>query len=151
MTFGLETTVAETSSVRIRGIDNIKPFLDTFHKHGHTELDTARVYCGGDTERALGSLDTAAFKIATKVWPSGPKAHGSELLKKTFHQSLVALKTEKVDIFYLHAPDYTTPFEETVKAVADLYREGRFERVCVTSMGKDMICPIALFISAIKD
>ncbi|KAF9092852.1 hypothetical protein BGX23_003885 [Mortierella sp. AD031] len=128
MTFGLESTVAETSSVRIRGIDNIKPFLDTFHKYGHTELDTARVYCGGDTELALGSMDTAAFKIATKVWPSGPKSHGSELLKKTFHQSLVALKTEKVDIFYLHAPDYSTSFEETVKAVDDLYREGRFER-----------------------
>ncbi|KAG0278389.1 hypothetical protein BGZ96_002402 [Linnemannia gamsii] len=127
-TFGLKTTAAETSSVRIRGIENIKPFLDTFHKYGHTELDTARVYCGGDTETALGLMDTSAFKIATKVWPSGPKSHGSELLRKTFLQSLAALKTNKVDIFYLHAPDYTTPFEETIKAVDDLYREGRFER-----------------------
>jgi aflatoxin B1 aldehyde reductase len=129
MTFGLDTTVAETSSVRIRGIENVKPFLDTFHKYGHTELDTARVYCGGDTETALGLIDTSAFKIATKVWPTGPKSHGSELLRKTFLQSLAALKTEKVDIFYLHAPDYTTPFEETVKAINDLYLEGRFERV----------------------
>ncbi|KAF9122040.1 hypothetical protein BGW39_010075 [Mortierella sp. 14UC] len=128
MTFGLESTVAQTSSVRIRGIDNIKPFLDTFHKYGHAELDTARVYCGGDTETALGLLDTTAFKIATKVWPSVPKSHGSELLRRTFLQSLTALKTDKVDIFYLHAPDYTTPYEETVKAVDDLYREGRFER-----------------------
>ncbi|KAF9922372.1 hypothetical protein FBU30_007483 [Linnemannia zychae] len=128
MTFGLENTSAETSSVRIRGIDNIKPFLDTFHKYGHTELDTARVYCGGDTETALGNMDTAPFEIATKVWPSVPKAHGAELLRKTFLQSLAALKTEKVDILYLHAPDYTTPFEETVKAINDLYREGRFKR-----------------------
>jgi aflatoxin B1 aldehyde reductase len=133
MTFGLENTVAQTSSVRIRGIDNIKPFLDTFYRYGHTELDTARLYCGGDTETALGLMDTAAFKIATKVWPSVPKAHGAELLRKTFLQSLTALKADKVDIFYLHAPDYTTPFEETIKAVDDLHREGRFERVSTTS------------------
>jgi hypothetical protein len=50
MTLGLETTDTSRTSVRVRGIENIKPFLDTFHKFGHTELDTARIYCLGDTE-----------------------------------------------------------------------------------------------------
>ncbi|GJJ72559.1 aflatoxin B1 aldehyde reductase [Entomortierella parvispora] len=69
----------------------------------------------------------SGFKIATKVWPRVLHAHG-ELLKPTFFESLKALKTEKVDILYLHAPDYTTPFEETIRLVDELYREGRFER-----------------------
>ncbi|KAI7817008.1 Aldo/keto reductase [Gamsiella multidivaricata] len=127
MSFALETT-DDSTTVRVRGVENIKPLLDTFHAHGYNELDTARFYCHGDTETVLGQAPTEQFKISTKVWPTVPKAHGSELLKKTFRESLAALNGKKVDIFYLHAPDYTTPFEETIKAVDELYREGLFER-----------------------
>ena len=56
MTFGLESTDAATSSVRVRGVDNIKPFLEMFKSRGHHEVDTARVYCGGDTETVLSLL-----------------------------------------------------------------------------------------------
>ncbi|KAF8924378.1 hypothetical protein BGZ58_001839 [Dissophora ornata] len=128
MTFGLEQTDATNNAVQVHGVDNIKPFLDMFSARGHNELDTARVYGDGDTEIVLGQFNVEKYKIATKVWPIVPKAHGAEFLKKTFKDSLEALKLQKVDIFYLHAPDYSTPFEETVKAVDDLYREGLFER-----------------------
>jgi aflatoxin B1 aldehyde reductase len=50
MTFGLETTDFETSVVRVRGAQNIKPFFDAFKAHGHEEVDTARIYGNGDTE-----------------------------------------------------------------------------------------------------
>ena len=74
------------------------------------------------------------YKVSTKVFPGVPKAHGAESLKRIFKESLEALKLQKVDILYLHAPDYTTPFEETIKAVDELYREGRFERVCLLTI-----------------
>ncbi|ORZ13393.1 Aldo/keto reductase [Lobosporangium transversale] len=128
MTFGLEGSDAAATTVRVRGSENIKAYLDEFYAHGHVELDTARLYCGGDTEIALGQLPTEPFKITTKVWPSVPKAHALEHLRRTLQESLMALKLKKIDIFYLHAPDYTTSFEETVKAVDELYREGLFER-----------------------
>ncbi|KAF9350920.1 hypothetical protein BGX26_010940 [Mortierella sp. AD094] len=128
MNFGLEGTNAVTSTVRVRGVENIKTFVDLFHDHGHAEIDTARFYCAGDTETVLGQLGVDSHKVATKVWPTVPKAHASEHLRKTFRESLTALKAKKVDIFYLHAPDYTTPFEETIKVVDELYREGLFER-----------------------
>lgn len=74
-------------------------------------------------------LPTAHLKIATKVYPGFPGAHEAEHLSKQFRQSLAALKTQKVDILYLHAPDYATPFEVTIKAIDNLYREGHFKRV----------------------
>ncbi|KAF9212208.1 hypothetical protein BGZ59_007074, partial [Podila verticillata] len=128
MTFGLEGSNATIYPVRILGPENVKPFLDTFHKYGHVELDTARIYCNGDTEKVLGSLPIQDFKIGTKVWPSIPRAHGAENLGRIFRESLVALKASKVDILYLHSPDATTPFEETVKAIDDLHKEGLFDR-----------------------
>ncbi|KAK3807046.1 MAG: Aldo/keto reductase [Benniella sp.] len=128
MTFGLESTPSQSSAVRVRGIENIRPFIQLFGDRGHDELDTARIYCNGDTETALGDLGLKSYKVATKVWPTASGAHDAENLKKTFRESLVALKADKVDIFYLHAPDYSTPFEETIQAVDELYREGRFDR-----------------------
>ncbi|KAF9164403.1 hypothetical protein DFQ26_001495 [Actinomortierella ambigua] len=128
MTFGLESSALATSAVRVRGTENVGPFLDIFKTHGHKELDTARIYGNGDTEEVLGALDLSEFKLATKVWPLQPGAHGPENLSKKLRESLAALKLKKVDLFYLHAPDYTTPFEVTAKAVNDLYKEGLFDR-----------------------
>ncbi|KAF9948292.1 hypothetical protein BGZ72_009786 [Mortierella alpina] len=127
MTFGLEGTSVETT-VKVKGVEAVKPFLELFHAHGHVEVDTARIYGNGDSEVVLSLLPTAHLKIATKVYPGFPGAHEPEHLSKQFRQSLAALKTKKVDILYLHAPDYATPFELTIKAIDDLYREGLFER-----------------------
>jgi len=41
-------------------------------------------------------------------------------------ESLEALKTTRVDIFYLHAPDTATPFVDTLREVDAMYREGKF-------------------------
>ncbi|KAF8944532.1 hypothetical protein BGZ47_004126 [Haplosporangium gracile] len=128
LTFGLESTDAETSAVRVRGIQAISPFLTTFSAYGHTEVDTARFYSNGDTETVLSQLPTAHLKISIKVYPFAPGSHNKENLPRQFRESLKALKAEKVDILYLHSPDYDTPYEETCKAMNDLYKEGLFER-----------------------
>ncbi|KAG0246401.1 aflatoxin B1 aldehyde reductase member 2 [Mortierella sp. GBAus27b] len=128
MNWGLEDTVSETAVLRVRGAANVKPFLDTFVAHGHVEVDTARSYCNGDTERVLGQVASESVKFATKVWPSQEGAHGAENLTNQLRKSLEALQVPKVDVFYLHYPDRTTPIEETLKAVDDLYRQGLFER-----------------------
>jgi len=36
------------------------------------------------------------------------------------------LGADTVDIFYLHAPDHSVPFEETLQAVNELHKEGKF-------------------------
>ncbi|KAF9316372.1 hypothetical protein BG003_002055 [Podila horticola] len=129
MTFGLETTNTSLTAVRVQGAENIRPFLNTFRGYGHTEIDTARIYGNGETEEALGQTHALnGLKIATKVWPSAPRAHGPENLAPTFRASLKALQVDKVDIFYLHAPDFTTLFEETLKIVDELYHEGLFNK-----------------------
>ena len=35
----------------------------------------------------------------------------------------------QVDLYYLHAPDNTTPIEETLSAIQELYAAGKFKRV----------------------
>ncbi|KAF9121748.1 hypothetical protein BGW39_010284 [Mortierella sp. 14UC] len=135
MTFGLDATNPNTSACKVRGSANVAPFLTAHAAHGHTEIDTARFYGNGDTEIVLSQLQelTAHMKIATKVFPFGKGSHDKVNLPKQFRESLKALNASKVDILYLHAPDYSVPLEETCKAVDDLYKEGLFERFGVSN------------------
>ncbi|KAF9929419.1 hypothetical protein BGZ67_006325 [Mortierella alpina] len=129
--FALETTDPTQSDFRVQGAENLKPFLDCAEAYGVLELDTARVYCGGDTETVIGQVEgqpLSRFEISTKIYPLQAGDHAPEALVKSFHRSLEQLKVDKVKIFYLHAPDFFTPFELTLKTVDELYRQGRFEQ-----------------------
>ncbi|KAJ3313962.1 Aflatoxin B1 aldehyde reductase member 2 [Boothiomyces sp. JEL0838] len=94
------------------------------------ELDTARMYCDGNTEEVLCELQVQKdFKLATKAFPFKPGMHSPELLEKQFMESLDALGSKCVDIFYLHAPDHATPFEDTLKKVDEFHKLGYFKEL----------------------
>lgn len=66
--------------------------------------------------------------VHTKLYPRQSERHTPEELRKTLEKSLTALRTDKVELFYLHAPDRTTPWEVTFKAVDELHKEGKFDK-----------------------
>jgi aflatoxin B1 aldehyde reductase len=53
--------------------------------------------------------------------------HNKTNIKLTLDQSLAELSTDSVYIFYLHAPDRSVPFEETLEASNELHKEGKFK------------------------
>ena len=61
-----------------------------------------------------------------KRYPRNPGMHKPEVLPKNLEKSLKELKTDCVDIFYLHAADWSVPFEETLEECNQLYKEGKF-------------------------
>ena len=75
------------------------------------EIDTARMYSHGATERLLGKLflgnEELAFSIATKAnpFPGYDKSLSPASVDRQMTESLKAMGKEQVDIFYLHAPD----------------------------------------------
>lgn len=115
------------NGVRNSDLAECQAILDTFFSHGHTELDTARMYAEGTTEEHLAKLDLKDASLDTKVYPSTPGLHKPANLRDKFKESLKALQREKVWVFYLHAPDRSVPFEETLEEVNKLYNEGLFE------------------------
>lgn len=50
--------------------------------------------------------------------------------------------SSSIDMWYLHGPDRTTPYEVTLKAVNDLYKEGKFKRFGISNY---MACVLGLF------
>lgn len=78
--------------------------------------------------RSCTVICTDEFPVSdsTQIFPTHGGEHQPEALKCIFEESLHALETESVDLFYLHAPDRTVPFAKTLKAVDEMYREGKF-------------------------
>jgi len=127
MTFG----PADSETARVHSVEECRKFLQYFHDAGYDEIDTARGYTSGKQEAftAQAGYKDFGFKIATKIYPHGPITHRPESLRATLDKSLSELKTEKIDIWYLHAPDRSTPFEETLKECNNLHKEGKFDKL----------------------
>ncbi|KAK9448640.1 NADP-dependent oxidoreductase domain-containing protein [Limtongia smithiae] len=126
MTFG----PASSPSARITTMSDTKAILDRFKGAGYSEIDTARVYTSGDQEAwtaAAGWKDVYHFDIATKCFPVESGMHSKTELPKYLTTSLAELKTDSVGIYYLHAPDRSVPFLETLQTIDALYRQGKFK------------------------
>ncbi|KQB84844.1 aldo/keto reductase [Corynebacterium lowii] len=113
--------------------------LRAFTEAGGNFIDTADVYSawvpghqGGESEAILGSwlADLPAHErdqmvIATKVGRLRPhdSLRAADILAATTN-SLERLRTETIDLLYLHFDDDTTPIEEQIEACCDLVARG---------------------------
>ncbi|KZT56054.1 Aldo/keto reductase [Calocera cornea HHB12733] len=140
MTFGEEGK----EQARVHDLKDVEAILDAFQAHGHTEIDTARGYCGGTSEEYLGKIgwQKRGLVMMTKLYPTaarnrlntpGAIDHSTAGVRKGLELSLKALQADKIDTFYLHGPDRSTPYEETLKAVNDLHKEGKFNRFGISN------------------
>lgn len=113
---------------RITSLDEFKKILDYFQQIGYDEVDTARLYCGGKQEEftAAAGWKERGLKMATKWYPYFPGAFKAAKLREMMEKSLQELKTDSVDIFYLHAADRTVPVTETLEEMDALHKEGKF-------------------------
>ncbi|SLM39061.1 aldo keto reductase protein [Lasallia pustulata] len=59
--------------------------------------------------------------------------HKKDDLKPGLLESMQALQTHMVDMWYLHAPDHNTPYEETLEAVNRLYKAGYIRRFGISN------------------
>jgi len=114
----------------------IQSLLDSFKKHGHNQIDSARLYGQGTSEQLLGELNYAeqGFVLDTKINSFYAGAHKRENFNSSLQQSLTALKTNKVNLLYLHVPDRTVPLDETMETVNEAYKQGHFEHFGVSNL-----------------
>ncbi|WNG27327.1 aldo/keto reductase [Cystobacter fuscus] len=121
MNFGGRTPAPEARRIVERALERGVPFFDTSNSYNH-----------GEAERLLGpSLRGRREQvgIATKVGLARirgrPEGLGGAHLVRSVEESLRRLRTEYVDVLYLHAPDAATPVEETLEAVHGLLTAGK--------------------------
>jgi aryl-alcohol dehydrogenase-like predicted oxidoreductase len=115
-------------------VDETRAVIDAATEVGVNFIDTADVYGGrGGSERLLGATLGARrkdFILATKFglpMDTGGRLQGGSrsYVLSAVETSLKRLRTEWIDIYYLHRPDPATPLEETLGALDELVRQGK--------------------------
>jgi aryl-alcohol dehydrogenase-like predicted oxidoreductase len=121
MNFGARTPAAESERIVRRALER-----------GIRVFDTANVYNDGESERILGralGAERDRVLVATKVGLGrvGGKAEGlsRQAIARAIDGSLQRLGTDRVDLYYLHAPDRAVPVHESVDAMLELVRAGK--------------------------
>jgi len=115
-------------------VDACREILAAYRDAGGNFVDTSNNYTNGSSETIVGELlanDRDRWVIATKYTltldGADPNAGGShrKSLVRSLEQSLRRLRTDYVDLLWVHMRDATTPIEEIVRALDDQVRLGK--------------------------
>jgi aryl-alcohol dehydrogenase-like predicted oxidoreductase len=112
--------------------EQARAVVDAALEAGVTFFDTAHSYGDGRSEEFLGELlegrrdrVVLATKFGAMRESAGDLRKGSrEYLRRSLGESLRRLRTDRVDVFYVHFPDPETPLAETLGAMQELVDEG---------------------------
>ena len=104
---------------------------------GVTLFDTAALYGFGANESLLGRVlapHRARFTLASKCGMTGVDSvrvidGRPETLRRTCEESLQRLRTDVIDLYYLHRFDRKVPIEDSVGALAHLVRAGKVRAI----------------------
>ena len=110
-----------------------RAILDTALELGVDFIDTADVYGGGLSETYIGEAIQGRrdkFVICTKTGygiqaEADPGGLSRRRLIARLDDSLRRLKTDHVDVYYMHTPDRNTPLAETLRTLDDLVSAGK--------------------------
>jgi aryl-alcohol dehydrogenase-like predicted oxidoreductase len=124
--------------------DTAFSLLDTYASAGGRFLDTADVYGDGESERWIGKwlreYDRDEFVIASKVYfptrTGDPNAGGlnRKHVRRQVKHTLERLRTDYLDILYIHRWDPETPARELMRSLNGLVEEGKVHHLGASTL-----------------
>jgi aryl-alcohol dehydrogenase-like predicted oxidoreductase len=97
-------------------------------------IDTAHTYTDGESEATIGAASPEGAFIATKGGYA-PGTGSPEALSAQIEESLRRLRTETIDLYYLHRVDPETPLEESLGTIAAYRDRGQIQHVGLSEVG----------------
>jgi aryl-alcohol dehydrogenase-like predicted oxidoreductase len=122
---------------RLRDTDESVAFIRAAADAGVQMIDTAHLYTGGESEKAIGrALPSAPSSVivATKGGYGDAGRGKPEILRQEIEQSLASLRVGRIALYYLHRVDPETPIEESLGAIKEYVDRGAIERVGVSKV-----------------
>ena len=108
---------------------------------GVRHIDTAHLYTGGDSERAIGEALEGVGEDVLVATKGGFRAGEGrpEVLGEQIEQSLRSLRTDAIGLYYLHRVDPETPLEETVGTLKTYVDRGWIRHIGLSEVGTEQI------------
>jgi len=109
--------------------------FDRYAEAGGTFIDTADTYQQGDSETYLADFlakDREHFAVASKFafgtkGQTGVSKTGNsrKTMRLALDRTLARLRTDYIDLYWVHSPDFVTPIDEIAEALDDAVRAGK--------------------------
>lgn len=137
MTFGAQADEAASRSM-----------VDLCLDHGVNFIDTANVYTGGESETLLGRIlegrrdrVVLASKVGNRCGDEPTQVGLSRAaIERQIDESLRRLRTDHLDLYYLHQPDDSTPLEESLATMSGLVERGKIRYVGASNYAGWQLC-----------
>ncbi len=140
-TFPLAGVFSKISKAGAKGI--VRKFID----EGGYYIDTAPLYGFGEVEELLGEVlgesPRNEYFIATKCGYIDVEGKSFQTVQKSgkyedvireCEKSLQRLNLDFVDLYFVHSPNPNTPFEETMRALVELKKQGKIKEIGVSNV-----------------
>ena len=123
------------------GVEESEKILAAYLDRGGNFVDTANFYTNGHSEKILGDFFAArpgqrdhvvlASKFFGNMFPGDPNGGGAGrgAIIAQLEATLRRLRTDHLDLYWLHNWDRHTPIEETLRTLDDLVRSGKIRYV----------------------
>jgi pyridoxine 4-dehydrogenase len=140
----------DTEGIRDRGV--AIELCRRVVERGVNLIDTANIYGYGQSEKIIAEAlcphpddllitTKAGFRPGkiepgqTSLPPLGTPGH----IREECEKSLRRLRIETIELYQVHVPDPTVPYEDTVGAFADLQREGKVRHIGVSNVTPEQL------------
>ncbi len=137
---GVEVARVGLGANRLTSTPENHSFLREAVDAGLGLIDTAHVYTGGDSERAVGeafSPKPEQVVVATKGGYGGGAT--TDELRAQIEQSLESLQIETIDLYYLHRIDPETPLADSLGTIAEYRDAGKIGEIGVSAVTVEQI------------
>src|SRR3979411_2042805 len=123
--------------------DEARKVYDAFREAGGNFIDTANIYTDGTSESFLGEFQEGhrdsvvlATKYSNTAPGNDPNAAGNhrKSMMQAVEASLKRLRTDYIDLYWVHIWDAITPVEEVMSGLDDLVRQGKVLYVVISDV-----------------
>lgn len=121
--------------------ETAQAIFNAYAERGGNFIDTANFYTNGTSEALVGEFigaERQRYVLATKytlnMRPGDPNAGGNHRknMLQSVEDSLRRLGTDYIDLYWLHAWDFTTPVDEVMRGLDDLVAAGKILYIAVS-------------------
>jgi aryl-alcohol dehydrogenase-like predicted oxidoreductase len=121
---------------RLTNTPDNRTFLQEALRAGANFIDSAHLYTGGESERTIGAA-LAPFPEGCIVATKGGYSPGEgrpEILRAQIEESLERLRTEQIELYYLHRVDPETPLETSLAVIGEYRDRGKIRHVSISEV-----------------
>jgi len=102
-------------------------------------IDTAHTYTSGESEQTIGAALSSAPDSCVVATKGGYRSGRPEVVSAEIDESLRRLRTDSIDLYYLHKPDPDTPLEESLGVIKEYRDRGAIQHVGVSNVSVEEI------------